>query len=173
MSTKQTKSNERQLSGAEIALATVAKWPMAVLDPNRSITELKSSHSTPACCGREVLRSLECVGQAAVNRGSSSARTLVSARKSGYPAAIFQQTSPVAAHQVLASKSTASSSLAVELLSHLLPPQLKNRCMLSGRRIDTVCTNMSPFPSMRGQPCLVLPKNVPGRLAGVCSGIGM
>ncbi len=26
-------SNERQLSGAEIAVATVANWPMAALDP--------------------------------------------------------------------------------------------------------------------------------------------
>jgi len=35
--------NERRLSGAERAVATVAKWPMAILDPNQSITELKSS----------------------------------------------------------------------------------------------------------------------------------
>ena len=88
-------------------------------------------------------------------------------------AVVLQQTSPVAAHQVLASKSTASSILAVELLSNLLPRQLKNRCMLSGSRVDTLCINMSPFPSMRGQPCLVLPKNIPGRLPGVCNGIGM
>ena len=88
-------------------------------------------------------------------------------------AVVLQQTSPVVAHQVLPSKSTASSSLAVELLSHRLPRQLKNRCMLSGSRIDTMYTNMSPFPSMSGQPCLVLPKNVPGRLSGVCSGIGI
>jgi len=45
-------------------------------------------------------------------------------------AAVLQQTSPVAAHQVLASKSTASSSLAVELLSHQLSRQLKNRYIL-------------------------------------------
>ena len=45
-------------------------------------------------------------------------------------AVVLQQTSPVAAHQVLASKSTASSSLAVELLSHRFPRQLKNRCIL-------------------------------------------
>jgi hypothetical protein len=31
LSTKQAKFNERQLSGAEIALATVAKWPIAAL----------------------------------------------------------------------------------------------------------------------------------------------
>ncbi len=86
-------------------------------------------------------------------------------------AVVLQQTLPVAVHQVFAIKSTASSSLAVELLSHRLPRQLKNRCRLSWSRIDTLCTNMSPFPSMRGQPCLVLPKNVPGRLAGVCRGI--
>ena len=60
-------------------------------------------------------------------------------------AVVLQESSPVAAHQVLASKSRASSSLAVEFLSHRLPRQLKNRCMLSGSRIDTVCTNMSPF----------------------------
>jgi hypothetical protein len=88
-------------------------------------------------------------------------------------ALVLQESSPVAACQVLASKSPASSKLAVELLSHLLPRQLENRCMLSGSRIDILCTNMSPFPSMKGQPCLVRPKNVPGRLAGVCSGIGM
>ncbi|MBC7837944.1 MAG: hypothetical protein H7Y39_04800 [Nitrospiraceae bacterium] len=40
-------------------------------------------------------------------------------------AVVLQQTRPVAAHQVLASKSTASSSLAVELLSNLFPRQLK------------------------------------------------
>ena len=45
-------------------------------------------------------------------------------------AVVLQQTSPVAAHQVLDNKSTASSSLAVESLSHRLPRQLKNRCML-------------------------------------------
>lgn len=60
-------------------------------------------------------------------------------------AVVLQQTSPVAAHQVLASKRTASLSLAVELLSNLLPRQLKNRCMLSGSRIDTACTNMVLF----------------------------
>lgn len=60
-------------------------------------------------------------------------------------AMVLQQTGPVAANQVLASKSTASSSLAVELLSHRLLRQLKNRCMLSGSRIDTLCTNMSHF----------------------------
>ncbi|MDK2741947.1 MAG: hypothetical protein NDI90_03455 [Nitrospira sp. BO4] len=38
MSTKQTKSHERQLSGVELAVATVAKWPMAVLDPNPKST---------------------------------------------------------------------------------------------------------------------------------------
>ena len=48
---------------------------------------------------------------------------------------VLQQTTPVAAHQVLASKSTASSSLAAELLSHRLPRQLKKSCMLSGSRI--------------------------------------
>ncbi len=66
-------------------------------------------------------------------------------------AVVVQQTRSAAAHQFFVSKSTASSSLAVELLSHRLPSQLKNRWMLSGSRIDTMCTNMSPFPSMRGQ----------------------
>ena len=55
---------------------------VSAIDPNRSITELKSSHSTPACCGSEVLRSLECVGHVAAHRGSSSARRPVSASKS-------------------------------------------------------------------------------------------
>ena len=32
---------------------------MTAFDPNRSITELKRDRSTPACCGREVLCSLE------------------------------------------------------------------------------------------------------------------
>ena len=36
-------------------------------------------------------------------------------------AAVLQQASPVAVHQVLASKNTASFSLAVELLSYRLP----------------------------------------------------
>ncbi|MEO7859935.1 MAG: hypothetical protein ABIU05_05735 [Nitrospirales bacterium] len=45
-------------------------------------------------------------------------------------AVVLQESSPVAARQVLASKSPASSSLAVEFLSHRLPRQLKNRCML-------------------------------------------
>ena len=36
-------------------------------------------------------------------------------------AVVLQQTSPVAAHQVLASKNTAAFSLAVELLSYRLP----------------------------------------------------
>ena len=58
-------------------------------------------------------------------------------------AVVVQQIRSAAAHQFLVSKSTASSSLAVELLSHRLPCQLKNRCMLSGSRIDTMCTNMS------------------------------
>jgi tetratricopeptide (TPR) repeat protein len=49
---------------------------VSAIDPNRSITELKSGRSTPAFCGREVLRSLECVGQAAANRRSSSWRRL-------------------------------------------------------------------------------------------------
>ena len=55
-------------------------------------------------------------------------------------AVVLQQTSPVAAHQFLARKSKASSSLAVELLSNLLPRQLKNRCKLYGSQIDIVCT---------------------------------
>ena len=45
---------------------------MTAVDPNRSITELKSGRSTPAFCSREVVRSLECVSQAAANRGLSS-----------------------------------------------------------------------------------------------------
>jgi hypothetical protein len=40
LSTKQTKSHERQLSGVEIALATVAKWPMAVLDPFLTVAKV-------------------------------------------------------------------------------------------------------------------------------------
>ena len=123
---------------------------MTAFDLERSIIKLKSGRSTPGCCGREVLRSLECVGQAAANRGLSSARARERQQICDM-AVVLQQTSPVAAHQFLPRKSTASSSLAVEWLSHRLPRQLKNRCMLSGCRIDTLCTNMSPFPSMRGQ----------------------
>lgn len=38
LSTKQTQSHERQLSGAEITFATVAKWPMTVLAPEPKYT---------------------------------------------------------------------------------------------------------------------------------------
>jgi hypothetical protein len=36
---------------------------MTAIDPNRSITELKSGRSTLTVFGREILGSLECVGQ--------------------------------------------------------------------------------------------------------------
>ena len=70
--------------GRECGVRTGTMYPVrrAAIDPNRSITEWKSGRSTPAFCGREVLHSLEGMSQAAANRGSSSARRLVSASKS-------------------------------------------------------------------------------------------
>ena len=44
-------------------------------------------------------------------------------------AVVLQQTSSVTAYQFLASRSTAASSLTVELLRHRFPRQLKNRCI--------------------------------------------
>lgn len=34
MQSRDSLSNERPLSGVELAVATVAQWPMAVLNPN-------------------------------------------------------------------------------------------------------------------------------------------
>ncbi len=80
-------------------------------------------------------------------------------------AVVLQQTSPVAAHRVLARKSTASSSLAVELLSNLLPRQLKNRCMLYGSRIDTLYTKYESF-SFYERPAMASPTQERPREAG-------
>ena len=86
---------------------------------------------------------------------------------------VLQETSLVAAHQVLASKSSASSSLAVELLSNLFPRQLKNRCMLYGSRIDIVCTRYESNSIYERPAMSSTTQERPRRLAGVCSGIGM
>jgi hypothetical protein len=87
-------------------------------------------------------------------------------------AVVLQQTSPVVAHQFLTRNSKASSSLAVELLSNLLSRQLKNECVLYGCRIDTSRTEYESC-SIHERPAMSsATKNVPERLAGVCSGIG-
>jgi hypothetical protein len=81
--------------------------------------------------------------------------------------AVLQQTSPIAAHRFLASKSTASLRLAVEWLGYLLSRQLKNRCMLSGSRIDTLCAKYESF-SIDERPALSRTTQERPREAGGC-----
>ena len=145
---------------------------MTAFDPNRSITELKSGRSTPACCGREVLRSLECVGQAAAHRGLSLARRPVSASKSAiWPWSFNRQPGSGAPsprqqeHGVVEPRGRViepSAPASAQELMHALREPYRYRVY-----------EYESFPPMRGQLCLVRPKNVPVRLAGVCSGLEM
>lgn len=49
MQSRDSLSNERPLSGVELAVATVAQWPMAVLNPNLPLEKtFRSAESRPS-----------------------------------------------------------------------------------------------------------------------------